>query len=47
MEFYLGGARPFSAEVLVQAARDQEALGFDSSLFPQRATGPAVWPVVG
>ncbi|MCL6691717.1 LLM class flavin-dependent oxidoreductase [Pseudomonas sp. R3.Fl] len=47
LEFYLGGVRPFSAEVLVQAARDQEALGFDSSLFPQRATGPAVWPVVG
>lgn len=47
LEFYLGGVPTFSPEVLVQAARDQEALGFDSSLFPQRATGPAVWPIVG
>ena len=47
LEFYTGRPSGFNAQVLVQAARDQEALGFDSSLFPQRATGPAVWPVVG
>ncbi len=47
LEFYIGRPSGFNAQVLIQAARDQEALGFDSSLFPQRATGPAVWPVVG
>lgn len=47
LQFYTGRAGEFDPEVLVQAARDQEQLGFDSTLFPQRATGPAVWPVVG
>lgn len=47
LQFYTGRPVQFDPAVLVQAARDQEQLGFDSSLFPQRATGPAVWPVVG
>lgn len=47
LDFYLNRRRGFEPEVIVRAARDQETLGFDSSLFPQYATRPAVWPVVG
>ncbi|MBK4999742.1 LLM class flavin-dependent oxidoreductase [Pseudomonas sp. S31] len=51
-DHYLGFYRPrtagaFAPSVIVAAAQEQERLGFDSSLFPQRATGPAVWPVTG
>lgn len=45
--FYANQNQGFSSDIIIQSARDQEALGFDSSLFPQNATGPAVWPVVG
>lgn len=47
LDFYLNRRRGFVPEVIVRAARDQELLGFDSSLFPQYATRAAVWPVVG
>lgn len=47
LDFYLNRRSGFVPEVIVRAARDQETLGFDSSLFPQYATRPAVWPVVG
>lgn len=47
LDFYLNRRQGFEPDVIVRAARDQEALGFDSSLFPQYATRAAVWPVVG
>ncbi|MFF7710302.1 LLM class flavin-dependent oxidoreductase [Pseudomonas sp. NPDC007930] len=52
LEQYLAFYRPagtpgFHSAVVAASAQEQERLGYDSTLYPQRATGPAVWPVVG
>ncbi|MEI7298275.1 LLM class flavin-dependent oxidoreductase [Paraburkholderia tropica] len=41
------GAPTADPEVIGRAAREQEALGFDSSLVPQNSARPDVWSVVG
>jgi alkanesulfonate monooxygenase len=47
--FFIQAPGPATADpsVIVQAAREQEALGYDSSLIPQSSSRPDVWACTG